>query len=82
MNPIMQMLNQQGPRQNGIFDLINQIRKADNPQSMFNSLMSTNPQIQSVMSYVNQNGGDAKQAFYALAQQRGVDPQSILSQLS
>lgn len=80
MNPIMQQLNQQSG-QNGIFNLINSIRNANNPQSMMSSLMQTNPQIQGVMNYINQNGGDAKKAFYTLAQQRGIDPQSILSQL-
>ena len=83
MNPIMQLLNQQQSNSvpSGIFNLINQIRSANDPNSMFQSLAATNPQIQQVMQYVQQNGGDAKQAFYNLAQQRGVDPNSILNQL-
>ena len=83
MNPIVQLLNQQQSSvPNGIFNLINQIRGAQNPQAMFNSLMTTNPQIQSVMDYIKQNGGNAKQAFYTLAQEQGIDPQTILRQLS
>jgi len=30
------------------------------------------------MDYVKSQGGNAEQAFYNLAQQRGIDPQSIL----
>lgn len=81
MNPIMELLNSQSSGQNSIFNVINTIRRAKNPQDMFNSMLQTSPQIQQVMSYINSQGGDAKQAFYNLAQQRGVDPQSILDQL-
>ena len=42
----------------------------------------TNPgpmsQIRQAMDYVRNNGGDARSAFYKLAQQKGVDPESIL----
>ena len=81
MNPIMEQLNKMSG-QNGIFNLINSVRNAKDPSSMMNYLTHTNPQVQSVMNYVNQNGGDAKQAFFNLAQQRGVNPQTILSQLN
>ena len=35
-------------------------------------------QIRQAMDYVRANGGDARTAFYRLAQQKGVDPESIL----
>ena len=35
-------------------------------------------QIRQAMDYVRNNGGDARAAFYRLAQQKGVDPESIL----
>ena len=44
-------------------------------------LLNSNPQYQGIMEYINQNGGNAKSAFYNMAAQRGVDPNSILSQL-
>ena len=79
----MQLLNQQQSNSvpNGIFNLINSIRTAQNPDSMLKQLAATNPQIQEVMHYVQDNGGNARQAFYNLAQQRGIDPQTILDQL-
>lgn len=35
-------------------------------------------QIRQAMDYVRANGGNAKAAFYRLAQQKGVDPESVL----
>lgn len=32
------------------------------------------------MSMINQNGGDAKTLFYKMAQQKGVDPNTIINQ--
>ena len=36
------------------------------------------PQYKQVMDYVNQNGGDAKSAFYAKAKEMGIDPDQIV----
>ena len=67
--------------QTGILTLINNIRNSTNPQETFSQLMNNNPQLQQVMNYVQQNGGDAKAAFYNLAKEKGIDPNTILSQL-
>ena len=48
-----------------------------NPQMMIQQI----PQYQSVMNYVNANGGDAKAAFYAKAKEMGIDPDEIIKQL-
>lgn len=40
-----------------------------------------NDQMSQVMQAINQNGnGNPQTAFYNMAQQRGVNPQSVLSQ--
>lgn len=65
----------------GIFGMINQIRNSPNPNTAMQNLISTNPQVKSVMDYISQNGGDARSAFYNLAAQKGVDPNTILNQL-
>lgn len=44
-------------------------------------MMMQNPQMKQVMDFINQNGGDAKSAFYKLADWRGVDPNEILNML-
>lgn len=83
MNPILQALgNQQGnPQLNQIRQMMNTIKSARNPQAMMNQMIQSNPQMRNVMNFVNQNGGDAKKAFYALAQQRGINPDDILGML-
>lgn len=39
------------------------------------------PQYQQAMQLIQQSGGDARAAFYALARQKGVDPDQVLSML-
>ena len=75
MNPMLQKLNQ-NPMQ-----MLNMVRNAKNPHAMMNQLINTNPQMKQVMDIVNANGGDPKSAFYKMAEQRGVDPNSILNML-
>ncbi len=36
------------------------------------------PEMKNVINMVNQNGGNAQQVFYQLAQQKGVNPNDIL----
>lgn len=45
-----------------------------NPQMMLQQM----PQYKQVMDYVNQNGGDAKSAFYSKAKEMGIDPNEVL----
>lgn len=45
----------------------------------FQQLMQNNPGMKQVIDYVNANGGDPKEAFYKLAKERGIDPDSILN---
>ena len=65
-----------------IKQMMNTLKSAGNPQMMLNQMMSQNPQLKQVMTYVQQNGGDAKTAFYKLVQEKGVDPNEILRQLN
>lgn len=57
------------------------VRGAKNPNLMLQQLMMNNPNMKNVMDYVNQNGGDPKQAFYKMAQEKGVNPNQILNML-
>lgn len=57
------------------------VQNAGNPQAMLTQMMQQNPQMKQAMDLVQQHGGDPKQAFYALAQQKGVDPNEILGML-
>lgn len=48
---------------------------------LLQNMMSNNPQMKQVMDYVNANGGNAKEAFYKLAKERGVNPDDIINML-
>lgn len=51
-----------------------------NPQVMINKLLQSNPKLRPLMDMI-QHGANPKDLFYNLARQKGVDPETILSQL-
>ena len=57
--------------------MVQQIKSVGNPQAMLQQM----PQYRQIMDYVNANGGDPQKAFYQKAQEMGVNPDDILSQL-
>lgn len=61
--------------------MINLVRGSSNPNQAMQTLIQSNPNLQGVMTYIQQNGGDARTAFYNLAAQKGVDPNQILQSL-
>ena len=61
--------------------MMNLVKNANNPNAVLQQLIQTNPQMQQAMNYINQNGGDPKAAFYKLAQEKGIDPNLVLSSL-
>ena len=66
-----------GLNQSRLSQTIAQIKSIGNPQMMLQQM----PQYRQVMDYVNQNGGDAKSAFYSKAKEMGVDPNEVLKAL-
>ncbi len=75
-NPMLQMLNQSRPLINN--NMVSMLKNSPNPQALLNNLLAQNPQVTGL---INQYGGNPKTAFYALAQQRGIDPNTILDML-
>lgn len=75
-NPMLQILNQSKPLTNN--NMVSMIKNSPNPQVLLNNLLAQNPKVSGL---INQYGGDARTAFYALAQQKGIDPNSILDML-
>lgn len=78
MNPIVQAMQQtqQTPSVKTMFDAV---KNAGNPQAVLQQLMKSNPQVQQAANYISQHGGDGKAAFYALAKEKGMDPNQILN---
>lgn len=71
----------QQPQDQSWANLFSALRRSPNPQAMFQQMAMQNPQIQQVMAYVNQCGGDPRTAFFNMAKQKGIDPNQILSLL-
>lgn len=81
-NPMLNQLGRSLPSNlNQIKQMANMFKNVKNPQMLIQNMMMQNPQMKQVMDFINQNGGDAKSAFYKLADQRGVDPNEILNML-
>ena len=64
-----------------IKQMISMVKASGNPQAMLNQLIQTNPNLRQVTEIIQQYGGDANKAFYALAEQKGIDPKEILDLL-
>ena len=76
------MNNQLNPQtMQQIKGIMNQIKMAQNPQYALNQIVMNNPQFAQVVNLIKSMGGNPQQAFYNLAQQRGIDPQVVLNEL-
>ena len=64
-----------------IQQMMKTVQMARNPQIMLQTMIRSNPAMRQAIDYINQNGGDPEQAFYRLADEKGVDPQEILNTL-
>ena len=74
-NPMLSLLNQNNSGVSRAVQMYKAYQTAQNPALMLQQLTAQNP----ILSQIRQMG-NPQQAFYSLCQQRGVDPQSILSQ--
>lgn len=57
------------------------IKGSKNPQAAMQSMAMNDPQMQQVLQYVQQSGGDPKAAFFKMAEEKGVDPNQIIGML-
>ena len=64
-----------------IKNIMKMVKAARNPQAMMQMMAQQNTQINRVMQFVQQNGGDPKATFYKLAEQQGINPDEILNML-
>lgn len=55
---------------------------ANNLFQQLNQVQNNNPQIQQIMNLVKQSGMTPKDLFYQKSREMGIDPNSIISQLS
>ena len=79
VNPILQKMNINNIQQ--IKQMMNMFKGANNPQQLLQNMAMNNPQLKMVLNYINQNGGNPKDAFYKMAQEKGIDPEEIIKML-
>lgn len=65
-----------------IMGIANTLFGSANPEQTLKTLSQNNPIIKDAMNYVQQNGGNEQAAFYKLAEERGVDPNEVISTLN
>lgn len=64
-----------------IKQIMRTVQMARNPQMVLNQLININPQMKQAVEYIQANGGNPRDAFYKLAEEKGVNPDSILNSL-
>jgi hypothetical protein len=64
---------------NQIKQLANALKNSNNPMQLLQNVGQNNPQIANVMSMLNNSGMSAKDMFYQVANQRGINPNDIMS---
>ena len=79
-NPIIGLMESLSPTSRAVGQAT---RTAQSMQTggLLGALMQNDPRMAQVIEYINQNGGDPKQAFYNMAKERNADPNDILSQI-
>ena len=76
-NPIFDDFNQSNNQQNTLSGMWGQVKNSPNPELAIMNMFSQQA-IQDVINYTKQHGGDARTAFYNMAAEKGVDPNSVL----
>lgn len=61
--------------------IFNMLSGSRNPYQLLMGIAAKNPMVKSVIDSANNSGKSYKDMFYELAKQKGVDPNSIISQL-
>lgn len=55
------------------------VNNSRDPQAVMNMIAQQNPQMAQFMQAVSSSGMSAKAMFYQMAQQRGIDPDAMIS---
>jgi hypothetical protein len=66
---------------NQIKQMANMLKGKSNPMQMLLSMSQSNPQISQVFNILNGSGMSAKDMFYNIANQRGINPDDIINNL-
>ena len=86
MNNLYQQLNQrnQTPPQinnNNLKQLISAFKNSNNPQQFIMNMTKNNQNFSSVLNSLQNGNESAKDLFYKLAKQKGVNPDDIINMI-
>lgn len=59
---------------------LRQLQAMGNSQMALNQLLINNPQLGNIVNLIKQSGQSPQAFFYALAQQRGINPEDIIKE--
>lgn len=62
-------------------NMLTNIQNSVDPRAKLNDLINSNPKIRDIMKMVQRYGNNPKDAFYALAKEKGVNPDDVLNAL-
>jgi len=84
MNSLYQQLNPTVnnlslSRNSNIQNIISLFKNSPNPQMLLNNLIKNNPQMQNLYMLIQNSNKTPKELFYTMANEKGVDPNSILN---
>ena len=84
-NSIMDLVNSQQPQQNTqiqkVQNLMAQMRNVQNPQMAFQNLLRQNPNLNNIFNTVQMSNLSPQQFAQMLAQQKGIDLNSLIQEL-
>ena len=82
MSSLYNQINQKNQRlPNNIQQIIQMAKNTQNPQQLLNTIAQQNPQISQLMQLINTNNITPKQLFMNMANQKGINPNDIISML-
>ena len=61
--------------------MLNNLQNSTNPMGLIRTIINQNPAMKQVMSVVEKYGNNPKEAFYALAREKGVNPDDVINAL-
>lgn len=78
----MPMQPQMNPQQiQQIKNLMSMVQMSADPNAALANLINQNPNLRNIVMLAKSNGSDLQQIFYALAKQKGVNPNDVMNAL-
>ena len=62
-----------------IKNLMSAVQMSTDPNAALANIINQNPNLRNLVMLAKSNGADLQQVFYALAQQKGVNPNDVIN---